>query len=392
MRYDWGSPTAIPALMGRTPDGRPVAEMWLGAHASAPSVVASATEELTLRELVAGDPAGTLGADSVAKHGAGLPYLMKLIAAGKPLSLQVHPTSEVARRGFEREEAARVDRGSGSRTFKDLHHKPEMVIALTEFDALAGLRPADDLRVLLGALDGRLASLMRKVVSRRGVDDVRTELLRTVLTDPSSGSEEGVAELVEQAAVLSRESGWIGDAFRTMVALGARFPGDRGAVASLALQRLVLSPWQAAYLPPGTPHAYLGGTALEIMANSDNVIRGGLTSKHVDVPLLLECIDWDAPSVVVWSGTQSGSQRRFDAPGGEFGVARVDVFGRSTSETSTGPRIALCLAGEVSVHALGGNAELRRGDSVFVRDDDGPLEMYGNGTLAVALVPGGSCG
>ncbi|RMH76263.1 MAG: mannose-6-phosphate isomerase, class I, partial [Actinomyces sp.] len=284
--YDWGSPEAIPRLCGLAPDGRPWAELWLGAHPSAPAAVGPGRTPLD--RLVAADPQGQLG-PVVAERFGTLPFLLKVLAAARPLSLQAHPTLDQARRGFAREEAAGIPVDAPHRSYRDRSHKPELICALTTFDALCGFRhPVRTLALLdelaTGALDPVRAALADSP-DAVGLSRVLRHLLELDAAE--------AATLVESvvAACAAADGSEFARERRTALRLAELYPGDAGVVTSLLLNRVTLRPGQALFLGAGNLHAYLGGVGVEIMANSDNVLRGGLTTKHVDVPALLEVVD-----------------------------------------------------------------------------------------------------
>ncbi|WP_278235159.1 mannose-6-phosphate isomerase, class I [Isoptericola sp. AK164] len=390
-RYDWGSPTRIPALLGLPADGRPVAELWLGAHRSAPSTSAG----VPLHEIVRADPVGVLGERVADRFGPRLPYLLKVLAADRSLSLQVHPRPHLARAGFHRENRLGIPAGSPERSFHDDQHKPEMVVALTEFEGLAGFRTPRSALALLDGLEGPIVDAVRAELradrSERGV----RAAFRTLLASRDSTS---CPESVEKAVADVRARLGPGSpsqrADATVLALAQEHPGDPGVIASLLLNRVTLDPGDALFLPPGEVHAYLGGTAVEVMASSDNVLRAGLTSKHVDVEALLECASFaprrPATPEITTTGTR-GHVTTYRAPVPEFALTVADVDPSGPVDLpDAGPRIVLCLDGAVTLtaeHCDTGPADLPRGSSVFVPHDAGSLAVAGSGHVVCAWVP-----
>ena len=350
--YAWGSTRAIPNLLGVEPDGRPWAELWLGAHPSAPSRL---DDDTRLDVAIAADPARWLGAPT-AERFRGLPYLLKVLSARQPLSLQAHPSLAQAAEGFARENDAGIALDAPHRVYKDANHKPELICALTEFDALCGFRPLTATVELLRALTARGAHGLAPFVALLDDDDADpVDALRfaigTLLTLPAGDQ----GHLVEQTAAacddldgpFARSTSW-------MVRLAEQYGDDVGAVVSLFLNCLQLQPGEAIFLGAGNLHAYLRGTGIEIMANSDNVLRGGLTPKHVDVPELLRVLDF----------TPLADPRFPASPveGGGFSFTPpVPEFSLSTSPhaPTNGPEIWICTDGEVD--------GLRRGQAAFVR-------------------------
>lgn len=388
--YAWGSPTAIPELLGVEPDGRPVAELWLGAHPSAPSVLATPAGDRRLDEAIAADPEATLGRDVVARFGPSLPYLLKVIAAETPLSLQVHPHLDQAKEGFDAEEAAGVPVAASSRNYKDRNHKPELIYALTTFEAMCGFRAPRRAAELLAGLDAplaaRLAGVLHAEPTYRGI---RTAFRR--LLDPDlRPSPEQIAEVVDASARRLAEGSPSPRADRTVVRLAEHYPGDPGIVVSLLLNPVTLQPGEAMFVPAGGVHAYLHGVGIEVMANSDNVLRAGLTAKHIDVPELLASVDYvAAPPVRIAPETHTSVSKVFYAPVDDFELSVTRVADGDTHRLpGRGPRVLLCLDGALTLtDASGADLTLTRGTAAFVAAQDGPLTVRGAGTLVQADVP-----
>jgi mannose-6-phosphate isomerase len=357
-RYAWGSPTAIPSLLGKAPDGSPQAELWLGAHPSAPSKVGG----VSLEALIAQAPGRLLGEASIAHFGPRLPFLLKVLAAAQPLSLQAHPSLAQARAGFADENARGVPLSAAHRNYKDPNHKPEILCALTTFHALCGFRRLDDTARLFDALGLDTARL------RGGLRGY----FEWVMTLPA---EERVA-LVKQVerACATAPAGWeheCGWALR----LCRAYPGDVGVVGALLLNLVTLEPGQAIYLPAGNLHAYLEGVGVELMANSDNVLRGGLTPKHVDVPELLRVLDFTNGPVTVLA--PQGAVAVYSTPAPDFELSRLTVAG-PVEVTRRGPELLLVTGGPVRVN---GHA-LSRGQSCFLgANDSGAVRFEGDGVV-----------
>jgi mannose-6-phosphate isomerase len=353
--YAWGSTRAIPALLGVEPDGRPWAELWLGAHPSAPSRLDDGT---ALDAAIAADPARWLGAATAARFG-GLPYLLKVLSAGQPLSLQAHPSLAQAAEGFARENDLGIALGAPNRVYKDANHKPELICALTEFDALCGFRPLPATVELLHALASRGAvglAPFAAVLDGAGADPaVAASALRHTVGTLLTMAPGDQGHLVEQTAAACErvDDGPYALSAAWMVRLAGQYGDDVGAVVSLLLNCLQLQPGEAIFLGAGNLHAYLRGTGVEIMANSDNVLRGGLTPKHVDVPELLRVLDFtplDDPRFAPVG--HHGDGVRYAPPVPEFSLHD------SHAAPVHGPEIWLCTQGEV--------AGLRRGQAAFV--------------------------
>jgi mannose-6-phosphate isomerase len=390
--YAWGSPTAIPALLGTEPTGEPVAEAWFGAHASAPSrcVQPDGRAGAVLPEVIAADPAGVLGADVEARFGAQLPYLLKVIAAETPLSLQVHPHVERARAGFAEEEAAGVPLDAPHRSFRDRNHKPELVYALTRFEAMCGFRAPRRAAELLEGLDAPLAKELRAMLdeqpSAAGIEAVFERLLRPA-TRPTAAE---VAEVATACATRLATGSPSPRADRTVVRLAEAYPGDPGVVTSLLLNPVTLQPGDALFVPAGGVHAYLSGLGVEVMASSDNVLRAGLTPKHVDVDELLRNVDYvAAPPIRIAPETFHGATRVYYAPVDDFELSVTRVGDDALHPLpGRGPRVLLCLEGELVVSSRAdGEVRLVQGEAAFAPASDGPLAVCGHGVVVQADVP-----
>ncbi len=357
--YDWGSRTALPELLGAEPTGRPQAELWAGAHPAAPSSV----DGTPLNVLIERDPAGMLGASSVARFGPTLPYLLKVLAVEKPLSLQVHPTTAQAEAGFAAEEARGIPIDDPARTYTDPFHKPEMVCALTDFHGLCGFRDPGETAVLLESL--AVPELGPWITALR--TDPPAEALRTVLTQMLDESSRPVLSAVEPVL-----TGAYADIARA-------HPGDPGILAALLLNHVRLKPGEALFLAAGVPHSYLGGLAIEVMANSDNVLRCGLTGKHMDIPELMRVVEFapSAPARVEPAGN------RYSTSAEEFTLVRHGLTDDPEELPAGLPQTLLCLDGEARLASL----TLSRGEAAFIPAGAPAAALTGKGTL-YRVLPG----
>jgi len=389
-RYVWGSTTAIPHLLGFDVSDVPVAEVWMGAHPLLPSHAAGELENARLNSLIASDLVGSLGEDVVARFGSTLPYLLKVIAAETPLSLQVHPHVARAQTGFDEEEAAGVPLDSPLRNFKDRNHKPELIYALSKFEALCGFRAPRRAAEMFAGLDARLAKELHGVlVAQPTVEGIRAAF--TQLLEPSSRpSVEEVQEVVQACAARLDAGSPSPRADRTVLLLAEAYPGDPGVVTSLLLNPVTLQPGDAMFVPAGGVHAYLHGLGVEIMASSDNVLRAGLTPKHVDVAELLRNVDYvAAPPIRIAPETFHGATKVFYAPVDDFELSVTEIADEESHPLpGRGPRILLCLRGDMTVTSVrDGALTLHRGEAAFVPASDGPLDVCGAGMLIQADVP-----
>ncbi|MEU6523861.1 mannose-6-phosphate isomerase, class I [Streptomyces sp. NPDC046924] len=371
--YAWGSTTAIAELLGVEPTGEPQAEMWLGAHPGAPS----RTDRGTLAEVIDADPERELGAASVAKFGPHLPFLLKLLAAGGPLSLQVHPDLDQAKEGYADEERRGVPATAPHRNYKDANHKPELVCALTDFDGLCGFRDPRQAAELLDALGVDSLKPYVDLLRARPEDAALREVLTAILT---ADRDEMTRTVTEAAAACER----LGGDHAPYAEIAHHYPGDPGVIAAMLLNHVRLQPGEALYLGAGVPHAYLNGLGVEIMANSDNVLRCGLTPKHVDVPELLRIVRFEPrdPGVLRPEAAPDGEEL-YETPTDEFRLSRyvLPAAGTTHDLTLDTPQILLCTAGSVRA----GEHELSPGASVFVPAGE-KAEVSGTGTLFRATV------
>lgn len=395
--YAWGSTTAIADLLGREPSGGPEAELWLGTHEGSPTRIADPKQVggyLTLADWAATKPELRIG------------FLLKILAADHPLSLQAHPSIAQAREGYAREDAAGVPLTSPTRNYKDRNHKPELIVALSPtFDALCGFRPREEtLRVLreftemgraLGSSTQFLEAFAGQLVQQDTDEAAMTWALEWLLTG-ASGVQELVRECVELAALLveapsvsSRVSASIMAESETVRELAAEYPGDPGIVLALLLNRVRLSRGEALYLPAGNMHAYLRGLGVELMASSDNVLRGGLTPKHIDVAELLaitQCQPLPIPTLlptVVAAGVEI-----FAPAVDDFALLHVlltaSVNGGRASVDFDGPAIIICTEGELVVTGDRSSTVLLRGEFFFVTPDEGTVTFNGFGEIFAA--------
>ncbi|GAA1923701.1 mannose-6-phosphate isomerase, class I [Streptomyces sodiiphilus] len=389
--YAWGSVTAIPELLGTEPTGEPQAELWMGAHPGAPSLVDRGTGPVTLTEVIAADPGHELGPETVAAFGPRLPFLLKLLAAGAPLSLQVHPDREQARAGYAEEEALGVPADAPHRTYKDAGHKPELLCALTPFEGLCGFRPPEETAGLLEALGVDELKPYADILRAHPSEHALREVLTAVLSADREAMAGTVAQAAEAAGRLADTPGPWSDACAAYAGIAHHYPGDPGVIAAMLLHHVRLQPGEALHLGAGVPHAYLGGLGVEIMANSDNVLRCGLTPKHVDVPGLLRVVRFEAgdPAVLRPEASPDGEEV-YDTPAEEFRLSRHLLAPGSPARGLPAGRaqILLCTAGEIAVTATGRDAAeltLTPGRSVWVPAAES-VEAAGSGTLFRATV------
>ena len=385
--YAWGSRTAIAALQGRpVPSPQPEAELWMGAHPSAPSGLERAGVRTTLDAVVAADPVGELGAGCAARFGGRLPFLLKVIAAEKALSIQVHPSRAQAKAGFRAENERGMPPGDKARNYVDDWPKPEILCALTPFEMLAGMRTTADAAVLLRALDvGQLAPVAAGLEAAAGDPAALTAALSQVLNWPDGYRAGLVGAVVTACARLAAGTGPYAAACDATARLGDQHPGELAVVASLLLRHAVLRPGDAVFLPAGGLHCYVRGTGVELLANSDNVVRAGFTAKHVDVPELLKLTDPAAPVPVIQPRPLGGGVAVYQTPAPEFRLYRAEIAAAELTLPGDGPRLLLCADGGVTLRS-GAGAVLKagRGESCFLSAADGAVTAAGPALMFLA--------
>jgi mannose-6-phosphate isomerase len=386
--YAWGSRTAIAELLGKpVPAPHPEAELWMGAHHGGPSkLVDPDGDERSLLDVLAADPDGQLGPALAARWGGRLPFLLKVLAADEPLSLQAHPSAAQAAEGFAREEAAGIPRDAKNRNYPDPTAKPELICALTEFHALAGFAaPERTVRLLRGLDAPGLDHYTELLAGQPDADGLRA-LFTTWITLPQQALDQLLPQLLDSCVRQVKERGEFDLECRTVLELGEAYPGDAGVLAAVLLNRIVLAPGEAIYLPAGNPHAYLRGTGIEILANSDNVLRCGLTPKHVDVPELLRVLDFSYGQMPVQRGDEVAPHHFvYPTPAPEFELSRLEWAAGSEPVRidHPGPQILICIEGSVTLRRADGvELPLRRGESAWLAAEDPAVEVVPTGLPA----------
>jgi mannose-6-phosphate isomerase len=390
--YDWGSSRWLPEFLGKRNISRiPWAELWMGVHPSGPSRIAGG-EELSLPALIARNPRRFLGEETERNFGA-LPFLFKVLAAEKPLSIQAHPNAEQAREGWERENNNGVPPDAPERNYRDPNHKPEILCALSRFKAMCGFRPPAEIRTLLeifrtkSGLQFAMEPLMSALDDPEAASPLRSFLSRLFALDPEiliRMGEYGRRQKLEEEYPEHSEE------WALLRNLAGLYPGDPGVIAPLYLNLLTLAPGEAIYLPSGVLHAYVYGMGVELMANSDNVLRGGLTPKHIDLKELFRLLLFSPfkprilrPGVRAEAGDRS-FRFKYPVPCREFSLSLIK--GGETVFSEKGPSIALVTEGELLIKDRLGNEKLRlkQGESAFIPAGGEELLFSGGYTLYAA--------
>jgi mannose-6-phosphate isomerase len=381
--YSWGSATDIPDFLGLQPDGSPQAELWMGAHPSDPSTVLRGGTATPLPELIAQDPVGELGPVVLQRYGARLPFLFKVLAAAKPLSLQVHPDKQHAEAAY----AAEVSSGAVERDYPDDNHKPELLCALRDgFEALCGFRPVPDTVALLDDLAApELTAYRQLLAGSPGADGLRA-LVTEILTTRDDHTAV-IAAVRESCARLAAGDGRWAAACAAYAGLAAAFPGDPGVLVALLLNHAVLAEGDALFVAAGVAHCYLRGFAAELMASSDNVLRAGLTSKRVNVSEVLRVLDFRPGPLRVLRPERDGSEETYPVPVADFRLSRMRPGTDGFTLPDSRPQILLCVAGTVLLSAPDGTElTLRTGQSAYLPARCAGVVATGPGTILRATV------
>jgi mannose-6-phosphate isomerase len=379
--YAWGSRTAISTIFGiENSTGEPQAEIWMGAHPNGCSKIIEDNVERTLSSLIANAPTAILG-ESTAKAFGELPFLLKVLAAEKALSVQVHPSKQQAETGFELESSRGLNISDPTRNFKDPNHKPELVYALTTYQALNGFRPFEEILALFEPLAnsaiGELVSSFRKNCSPQGLQ----QLFATLLSLRGEQKRFAIASLIEHAKRNADDN-----TFKLVLELESQFPGDIGLFSPLLLNVIVLEPGQAMFLHACTPHAYIHGTAIEIMANSDNVLRAGLTPKHVDVNELVACTVFSPVSrdTILTTPVIDGEAMHFPVPVTDFKFSVYSPIELTTVAISSA-EILFAIDASLTVRKESGQSiTINKGESIFVPASTQVYSLHSTGRVARA--------
>ena len=387
--YAWGSLTAIPELLGKQkPSLEPQAELWMGAHPKALSLVFWEGKWQPLTELIATYPQEILGNNVAMAFDGKLPYLFKVLAAARPLSIQAHPSLNQAREGFEKEVARGIAMDAPIRNYKDDNHKPECICALSPFWALCGFRNISEILALMKK--SCPLSLSRELERlRKQPDSIGLKAFFTGLMNlDAPRKKQVVAEAVQNADQYSEEN----LTFSWMTRLADEYPDDIGIFGPLLLNLVKLNPGEALFLPAGELHAYLEGVGLEVMANSDNVLRGGLTPKHVDVPELLKVLNFKTrPIKILKAETKINNERAYASEADEFVLSVISTSANNPHQSSAARsvEIMLCTEGMASIKDNGTQEiiHIKKGDSVVVPAAVIGYTISGKALIYKAAVP-----
>jgi mannose-6-phosphate isomerase len=383
--YAWGSASDIPEFLGIAAEGGPVAELWIGAHPDSPSRVVCDGKSRSLADVIAASPQTELGPDVASRFGSRLPFLLKVISAAQPLSLQVHPDKQHAERAF----AVQQQAPGAPRDYTDDNHKPELICALRDgFAGLCGFRPVPASLELLAALSlPGLAAVSGRLDCPNPADALR-DAVTWVLT---SGTDQAplIAGVQRACAGIAEAGGVFGPACAAYAAVAAAYPADPGVLVALLLNYAELSAGEAVFVGAGVPHCYLQGFGAELMASSDNVLRAGLTCKRVNVPELLRVLDFRPGEPAVLSPVPGCDEpgEAYPTPVGDFRLSRLDLTDQPVGLPDGKPQILLCIAGVAQLHDDSGRSlQLSRGQSAYLPASDTRVSIAGRGTVLRATV------
>ncbi|EKM0370994.1 mannose-6-phosphate isomerase [Cronobacter turicensis] len=375
--YAWGSKTALTELYGvANPEGLPMAELWMGAHPKSSSKIQDDQGRTrALREVIDADKTALLGAPVAERFGE-LPFLFKVLCADQPLSIQVHPNKQASEEGFARENAAGIPLDAAERNYKDPNHKPELVFALTPFLAMNAFREFSEIVSLLQPVAGAHTAIAH-FLAEPNADRLR-DLFAGLLN--MQGEEKSRALAVLKATVASQQ----GEPWDTIRFIAQFYPDDSGLFSPLLLNVVKLNPGEAMFLFAETPHAYLQGVALEVMANSDNVLRAGLTPKYIDIPELVANVKFVAKPAaqLLTQPEKDGAALEFPIPVEDFAFSLHDLQSQPQRLAQESAAILFCVEGEAVLSKGDERLTLKPGESAFVAANESPVNVSGVGRLA----------
>lgn len=375
--YAWGSKTALTDLYGiANPNNLPMAELWMGAHPKSSSKIEDASGQArSLRDVIDADKAALLG-DKVAQRFGELPFLFKVLCADQPLSIQVHPNKQASEIGFAKENAAGIPLDAAERNYKDPNHKPELVFALTPFLAMNAFREFSEIISLLQPVAGAHNAIAHFLENPNA--EALSQLFASLLN--MQGEEKSHVLAVLKAALESQQ----GEPWETIRLIAQFYPDDSGLFSPLLLNVVKLNPGEAMFLFAETPHAYLQGVALEVMANSDNVLRAGLTPKYIDIPELVANVKFVAKPAaeLLTQPVKNGAELDFPIPVEDFAFSLHDLSQTETTIAQESAAILFCVEGEATLHKGEQHLVLKPGESAFVAANESPVSVSGTGRLA----------
>lgn len=380
--FDWGSIDDIPKYFHiNNPDRKPLAEIWMGVHPAGCSIAINPQgEAIELDQLIKNNPLAMLGEQTYQKF-AGLPYLFKILSAKEPLSIQVHPQLTQAQAGFIRENQLGIPLDSPNRNYKDANHKPELIYAITPFLAMNGFRP---IKEILSFFDQLTVPIIKPYLAKLRQNQTAIGLkqfFHTLLTLNKADKQQAIIDLLASIQSSTHRP------FTIIKSMVEKYPDDCGVFAPLILNVIELTPGQAMFLNAQTPHAYLKGTGLEIMANSDNVLRAGLTNKHIDIEELFNNTIFNSIPLtnLITVPVQKNNKICFPVPVDDFAFEIIISQSQPLQQTTQSGEILLCVEGEIVISTEFDHFTLNVGEAVFVAYSAKWFSYQGKGILARAF-------
>ena len=381
--YAWGSTDFIPNLLGSVQTDQPQAEMWMGAHPKASSTIIDRENEITLLNFIEANKRELLGEKMGVQYGGRLPFLLKILSAAKPLSIQVHPNKKQAEMGFAKDNENKINLLAFNRRYKDDNHKPELICALTEFDAMCGFQPVEAIKERFENLNV-LADISQEFCHQPNSETFKKMFIKlmNLSTLEKSALVNDVLSKINNPRSENEQL-----IFDWIYKLNEEYPGDIGVLSPLYLNVIRLQPGEALYLDAGVMHAYLKGTGIEIMANSDNVLRGGLTPKFIDLPELQKIIVFENKVIKKVEIRANAQEDIYRTIASEFELSRINLKSSFSVNSIDSPEIILCTKGSAKLIAEQ-EIELKAGESVFIGFGCKEYNLLGTGEFFRAKVPG----
>lgn len=382
LAYAWGTTDFIPNLIGTRKTDKPQAEMWMGAHLKASSRLEIQNKEEKLSSFISNNLNLTLGEKIASEFEGKLPFLLKILSAQKPLSIQVHPNKKQAIAGYRKDNEKNIDLLAFNRSYKDDNHKPELICALTEFDAMCGFQPVEEIQErlrYLNVLQDYCQEFLRNPTS------LTFKLFYINLMNLSSKKQaELVADLITKIKNPRTKKEKI--IFEWVEKLNIEYPGDIGVFSPIYLNIVRLHPGESLYLKAGIMHAYLQGTGIEIMANSDNVLRGGLTKKFIDLTELSKTIIFENEIIEKIETEKNAEENVYHTVAREFELSKIELKNVFEVNEIDSPEIILCTKGNAKIISEN-DIELKTGESAFINYNCRKYKLLGNGEFFRAKVP-----
>jgi mannose-6-phosphate isomerase len=390
--YDWGANDFIPSLLDLPNlEGKPYAELWMGVHHAGHSRINSCGKLINLETLISGDKEYFLGNATAAKFGS-LPFLFKVLAVKKPLSVQVHPTILQAKEGSKKEDSLKIDYDAPERNYKDTNHKPEIICALTPFRAMCGFRKTNEIAATLKKFNCAETKPILSILNSEGAGETNIDIYKSFLKAlfaTSKPSRENIsAYITKNIEALKMQHNDLLREWEMVQQFHSLYPTDPAVLSPLFLNVIDIKPGEAFFLPAGILHAYVSGFAVELMSNSDNVLRGGLTNKHIDSGELISIMHpaHFMPKILQSQKNASGLYE-YPSEAAEFKLARTNCSsGEAVNLSVAGPIILILTAGRMTISAKDASSiDIKKGESVFISAAATELTLSGDYSAYAAI-------